>query len=104
VQPDFTGKRVTVSHGAERHRRGAGVHGSARPVTITDKKPLDQLAAQVRSLGQRTSRSRGRPPDRIFIEADLIVLAPGVRRSRRYWPRPARRQGHQRAGARMDPV
>src|SRR5512136_2043731 len=80
VHPDFTGKRVTVVGMARSGIAAArALHGLGAVVTITDRKPLDQLAEQVRELGHREIRiEAGGHPDRIFIEADLIVLSPGV--------------------------
>jgi UDP-N-acetylmuramoylalanine--D-glutamate ligase len=55
------------------------LHGGGATVTITDKKPLDQLADQVKALGTPEIRiEAGGHPDSIFIETDLIVLSPGV--------------------------
>jgi UDP-N-acetylmuramoylalanine--D-glutamate ligase len=45
---------------------------------VTDKKPLDQLAAQVKTLGSRITIVAGGHPDSLFIETDLVVLSPGV--------------------------
>ena len=80
VKPDFKGKRVTVvglarsGVAAARALEALGAH-----VTVTDKKPLDQLAAQVKALGNSgIAIEAGGHPDRIFSEADLIVLSPGV--------------------------
>jgi len=80
MYPDFTGKRVTVVGMARSGIAAARtLHGLGAAVTITDKKPLDQLAAQVRALGTADIRvEAGGHPDRIFIETDLIVLSPGV--------------------------
>jgi len=80
VHPDFTGKRVTVVGMARSGIAAARtLHGLGAAVTITDKKPLDQLAAQVRALGTADIRvEAGGHPDRIFIETNLIVLSPGV--------------------------
>jgi UDP-N-acetylmuramoylalanine--D-glutamate ligase len=48
-------------------------------VTITDKKPLADLAAQVAALNTgRIKVEAGGHPERIFLETDLIVLSPGV--------------------------
>ncbi len=47
-------------------------------VTVTDKKPLEQLAEQVKALGGNIVVKAGGHPDRIFMEADLIVVSPGV--------------------------
>ena len=80
MQPDFTGKRVTVVGMARSGIAAArALHGLGGIVTITDKKPLDQLADQVKALGAPDIRiEAGGHPDRIFVEADLIVLSPGV--------------------------
>lgn len=55
------------------------LHELGARVTITDKKPLDQLTEQVRALGTvDIVIEAGGHPDRIFIETELIVLSPGV--------------------------
>ncbi|NTW60802.1 MAG: UDP-N-acetylmuramoyl-L-alanine--D-glutamate ligase [Nitrospirae bacterium] len=55
------------------------LHSLDARVTITDKKPLGQLAEQVQALGQGEIKvEAGGHPDRIFVEAELIVLSPGV--------------------------
>jgi UDP-N-acetylmuramoylalanine--D-glutamate ligase len=55
------------------------LHALGAIVTVTDKKPLDQLAAQVKTLGSGDiAVVAGGHPDRIFIETDIIVLSPGV--------------------------
>jgi len=80
VQPDFRNKRVTVVGMARSGIAAArALHALGARVTITDKKPLDQLAEQVRALGTSAiAVEAGGHPDRIFTEADLIVLSPGV--------------------------
>jgi UDP-N-acetylmuramoylalanine--D-glutamate ligase len=80
VHPDFTGKRATVVGMARSGIAAARVlHELGARVTITDKKPLDQLTEQVRALGTGDIViEAGGHPDRIFIETDLIVLSPGV--------------------------
>jgi UDP-N-acetylmuramoylalanine--D-glutamate ligase len=80
VHPDFRGKRVTVVGMARSGIAAArALHGRGATVTITDKKPLDQLADQVKALGTPEVRiEAGGHPDRIFIGTDLIVLSPGV--------------------------
>ena len=80
VHPDFTGKRVTVVGMARSGIAAArALHALGASVTITDKKPLDQISAQVKALGTTDiSIAAGGHPDRIFIETDLIVLSPGV--------------------------
>ncbi len=54
------------------------LHALGALVTVTDKKPLDRLSAQVTSLGSGITIEAGGHPERIFIETDLIVLSPGV--------------------------
>ena len=55
------------------------LHSRGARVTITDKKPLGQLAEQVQALGHGEIKiEAGGHPDRIFVEAELIVLSPGV--------------------------
>jgi UDP-N-acetylmuramoylalanine--D-glutamate ligase len=55
------------------------LHALGAIVTVTDKKPLDQLGAQMNALGSgRITVAAGGHPDRIFIETDLVVLSPGV--------------------------
>jgi len=80
VHPDFTGKRVTVVGMARSGIAAARVlHSLGARVTITDKKPLGQLAEQVQALGHGEIKiEAGGHPDRIFVEAELIVLSPGV--------------------------
>jgi len=80
VKPDFNNKRVTVVGMARSGVAAArALHALGARVTVTDKKPLDQLAAQVKALGSgRIAVEAGGHPDRIFTEADLIVLSPGV--------------------------
>ncbi len=80
MHPDFTGKRVTVVGMARSGIAAARVlHSLGARVTITDKKPLGQLAEQVQALGRGEIKiEAGGHPDRIFVEAGLIVLSPGV--------------------------
>ncbi len=55
------------------------LHGLGAIVTVTDKKPLDQLSPQMEALGSsQITVEAGGHPDHIFIEADLVVLSPGV--------------------------
>jgi len=80
VKTDFKDKRVTVVGMA---RSGVAAARSLDElgaiVTVTDKKPVDQLAEQIKALGNgRVTVVAGGHPDRIFIETDLIVLSPGV--------------------------
>ena len=80
MHPDFAGKRVTVVGMARSGIAAARVlHSRGARVTITDKKPLGQLAEQVQALGHGEIKiEAGGHPDRIFVEAELIVLSPGV--------------------------
>jgi len=76
---EFKGKRVTVVGLARSGISAArALHALGARVTVTDKKPLDQLAKQVRELGSGIVVEAGGHPDRIFIETDLVVLSPGV--------------------------
>jgi UDP-N-acetylmuramoylalanine--D-glutamate ligase len=55
------------------------LHALGARVTVTDRKPLDQLDEQVKALGAAgVTIEAGGHPDRIFFETDLIVLSPGV--------------------------
>jgi UDP-N-acetylmuramoylalanine--D-glutamate ligase len=48
-------------------------------VTITDKKPLADLTAQMQALNSSSIVvEAGGHPEHIFVETDLIVLSPGV--------------------------
>jgi UDP-N-acetylmuramoylalanine--D-glutamate ligase len=80
VQADFRGKKVTVVGLARSGVAAArALDALGAIVTVTDKKPLDQLAAQLAALGSgRIAVEAGGHPDRIFLEADLLVLSPGV--------------------------
>jgi UDP-N-acetylmuramoylalanine--D-glutamate ligase len=80
VAKDFRGKRVTVVGLARSGVAAArALHALGAIVTVTDKKPLGQLSAQVKSLGNDgIIVETGGHPDHIFLEADLIVLSPGV--------------------------
>ena len=80
MQTDFKNKRVTVVGLARSGVAAArALHALGAVVTVTDKKPLDQLGAQVKALGDsRIAVEAGGHPDRVFFETDLIVLSPGV--------------------------
>ncbi len=80
VQTNFNGKRVTVVGLARSGIAAArALHAHGAIVTVTDKKPLDQLSAQVKALGSDAiTVVAGGHPARIFIETDIIVLSPGV--------------------------
>jgi len=80
VKKEFRGKRVTVVGLARSGVAAArALHALGAMVTVTDKKPLEQLGAQVKALGDdRIIVAGGGHPDRIFLEADLIVVSPGV--------------------------
>jgi UDP-N-acetylmuramoylalanine--D-glutamate ligase len=80
MQPDFRNKRVTVvGMGKSGVAAARALQALGARVTITDKKPLQQLAAQVRALGApEIVVEAGGHPDRLFIGTDLVVLSPGV--------------------------
>ncbi len=79
---DFRGKRVTVVGLARSGAAAArALDALGATVTVTDKKPLDQLGPQLSALGSpRIKAEVGGHPERIFMEADLIVQSPGVPR------------------------
>jgi UDP-N-acetylmuramoylalanine--D-glutamate ligase len=80
VPPDFSNKRVTVVGMARSGIAAArALHALGARVTITDRKPLHQLAEQVRRLGTNAiTVEAGGHPDRLFLDTDLVVLSPGV--------------------------
>lgn len=79
MKADFKNKRATVVGLARSGVAAArALHAQGAVVTVTDKKPLDQLAAQVKALGAGIAVEAGGHPDSVFFEADLIVLSPGV--------------------------
>jgi UDP-N-acetylmuramoylalanine--D-glutamate ligase len=79
VKANFKGKRVTVVGLARSGAAAArALNALGAIVTVTDKKPLDQLTAVTASLGSGIAVEAGGHPERIFLEADLIVLSPGV--------------------------
>jgi len=77
---EFKGMRVTVIGLARSGVAAARALDSLGAiVTVTDKKPLDQLAARIASLhSERIWVEAGGHPDSVFVDADLIVLSPGV--------------------------
>jgi UDP-N-acetylmuramoylalanine--D-glutamate ligase len=79
VKANFRGKKVTVVGLARSGAAAArALNALGAIVTVTDKKPLDQLTALIASLGSGIAIEAGGHPKRIFAEADLIVLSPGV--------------------------
>ena len=79
MKPDFRGKKVTVVGLARSGAAAArALHALGAIVTVTDKKPMDQLTALAASLGSGIAVEAGGHPERIFVGADLIVLSPGV--------------------------
>lgn len=80
MRPDFNGKQVTVVGLARSGIAAArALHARGAIVTVTDKKPLGQLDLQIKALGSdAVSVVAGGHPARIFMEADLIVLSPGI--------------------------
>ncbi len=77
---NFKDKRVTVVGMARSGIAAARALGAlGARVTITDKKPLAELAAQVKALNNgRIVVEAGGHPERLFTDTDLIVLSPGV--------------------------
>ncbi|HEY6010698.1 MAG TPA: UDP-N-acetylmuramoyl-L-alanine--D-glutamate ligase, partial [Nitrospirota bacterium] len=77
---NFTGMRATVVGMARSGIAAArALHALGAQVTVTDKKPLEQLAAQVKALGSGSiAVEAGGHPERLFLNADLVVLSPGV--------------------------
>ncbi len=77
--PDFAGKRVTVVGMA---RSGVAAARALRAlgavVTVTDRKPAEELRERIAALGAGIAVEAGGHPDRLFREADLVVLSPGV--------------------------
>jgi UDP-N-acetylmuramoylalanine--D-glutamate ligase len=79
MKTDFKCKRVTVVGMARSGVAAArALHALGAYVTVTDKKPLDQLAGQVKALSSGIVVEAGGHSDRTLMEADLIVLSPGV--------------------------
>jgi UDP-N-acetylmuramoylalanine--D-glutamate ligase len=80
VVVNFKDKRVTVVGMARSGIAAArALDALGARVTMTDKKPLADLAAQVKALNSsRIVVEAGGHPERIFLETDLIVLSPGV--------------------------
>ncbi len=80
MKVDFKGKRVTVVGMARSGVAAArALHALGAIVTVTDKKPPEELAAQVKALGSgQITVAAGGHPDRLFIGTDLVVLSPGV--------------------------
>lgn len=77
---DLKGKRVTVVGMARSGVAAArALHAAGARVTITDRKTGDQLQDQIRLLGAADAAlALGGHPEQVFLEADLIVLSPGV--------------------------
>lgn len=80
MKPDFKGKRATVVGLARSGIAAARVlRDLGAVVTVTDKKPVEQLREQLKALGSGFVKvAAGGHPERIFIETDLIVVSPGV--------------------------
>jgi UDP-N-acetylmuramoylalanine--D-glutamate ligase len=76
---DLAGKKVLV---VGLGRSGAGVArlcaARGARVTVTDRKPAEDLAFVVAALPAGTTTELGGHPPGIFASADLIVLSPGV--------------------------
>lgn len=82
MQIDFRGKKITVVGLARSGVAAArALDALGAMVTVTDKKPADRLGPQLAALGgTRIKAEAGGHPERIFMEADLIVQSPGVPR------------------------
>lgn len=80
VNVDFKCKRVTIVGLARSGVAAArALDALGAYVTVTDKKPINELAGQVKALENTNIHiEAGGHSDRVFIEADLIVLSPGV--------------------------
>ncbi len=77
---NFRGKRVTVVGLARSGVAAARALCSlGAVVTVTDKKPKEQLSSQIEAIGSnRVIIEAGGHPEHVFSEADIIVLSPGV--------------------------
>ena len=73
------GKKITVVGLA---RSGAGAAGllslMGAEVTVTDKRPENELLDMVKELGPSVKLALGGHPEEVFSAADLIVVSPGV--------------------------
>ena len=73
------GKKITVVGLA---RSGAGAAGllslMGAEVTVTDKRPENELIDMVKELGPSVKLALGGHPEEVFSAADLIVVSPGV--------------------------
>jgi UDP-N-acetylmuramoylalanine--D-glutamate ligase len=79
VKVDFKGKRVTVvGLGRSGIAAARALDALGAFVTVTDKKPLDQLEKEIKALGNNIKAEAGGHPNHVLIETDLIVLSPGV--------------------------
>lgn len=80
MKTDFRDKRVTVVGLARSGVAAAkALNTLGARVTVTDKKLETELADQIKALGSDSIRVEvGGHPDRVFLEADIIVLSPGV--------------------------
>lgn len=80
MKTDFRNKRVTVVGLARSGVAAAkALNALGAKVTVTDKKTEAELAGRIQALGSDSIRvEAGGHPDRVFIDADIIVLSPGV--------------------------
>ncbi len=76
----FKGKRVTVVGLARSGIAAArALDDLGALVTVTDKKPHAELTAQLATLGREgIGVAAGGHPENLFLEADLVVVSPGV--------------------------
>jgi UDP-N-acetylmuramoylalanine--D-glutamate ligase len=79
VREDFKGKRVTVvGLGRSGIAAARALDALGAFVTVTDKKPLDQLESEMKLLSSGIKSAAGGHPNHILVETDLVVLSPGV--------------------------
>ena len=79
MKEDFKGKRVTVvGLGRSGVAAARALYALGAFVTVTDKKPVNQLGVEMKALSGNIKTEIGGHPNRIFIETDLIILSPGV--------------------------
>jgi len=76
---ELTGKTVTIV-GLARSGAGAArlLAEKGANVTVTDRKPEKELEEMVRNLPPSVKLCLGSHPEEVFLDADLIVVSPGV--------------------------
>jgi len=79
VPPKFRNKRITVVGLARSGIAAArALKDLGAVVTVTDRKTAYDLREETRMLGAGIDLALGGHPEKVFLEADLIVLSPGV--------------------------